>query len=488
MSDKITGMAKIKVIGVGGGGNNAVNRMIASGITSAEFVAVNTDMQALSLSNAPTKVQIGEKLTGGLGAGANPAVGEKAAEESQEELRALLKDVDLLFITAGMGGGTGTGAAPVIARLSRDLGILTVAVVTKPFPFEGNQRMVYAQQGIEKLGEYVDTLLVVPNAKLLEVLPDDISFVDAFIKADEVLRQAVQSLSDLIVVPSMINLDFADVCTVMKKKGLAHMGLGIGEGNDKTIQAIRNAVESPLLETNIAGAHGVIINIVGGQDLKLKEVSESVKLINDVVDPSANIIFGAGFDESLHNKVQVTLIATGFENVPMDEEEYYDEPEVYEAPQRKAENDVRSGQKRIEEAMRKYAERNAEPDRVARPAPQARPVREEQDIRPRQSARDNLYGQQPAPRRGYEDDYRYDERRVQPRYEDRYGDGDADAYRQPSRSDYGRGGYAGGYPERPNAYDRGYRKPEKPVAADDQEEDFDERKPAFLRLFNKKKK
>ena len=229
MSDKITGMAKIKVIGVGGGGNNAVNRMIASGITSAEFVAVNTDMQALSLSNAPTKVQIGEKLTGGLGAGANPAVGEKAAEESQEELRALLKDVDLLFITAGMGGGTGTGAAPVIARLSRDLGILTVAVVTKPFPFEGNQRMVYAQQGIEKLGEYVDTLLVVPNAKLLEVLPDDISFVDAFIKADEVLRQAVQSLSDLIVVPSMINLDFADVCTVMKKKGLAHMGLGIGE-------------------------------------------------------------------------------------------------------------------------------------------------------------------------------------------------------------------------------------------------------------------
>lgn len=307
-----SGRAKIKVIGVGGGGNNAVNRMIAAGIKSAEFVAVNTDYQALTLSNAPTKVQIGAKLTGGLGAGADPNVGEKAAEESREELRALLKDVDLLFITAGMGGGTGTGAAPVIAALSKELGILTVAVVTKPFAFEGKRRMHNAIQGIENLRGNVDTLLVIPNEKLLEVLPKGTAMLESFIKADEVLKQAIQSISELIVTPTVINLDFADISAIMRKKGLAHMGIGVGEGPDKAIEAVRNAVESPLLETNIEGASGVILHVMGGKDMALDEVADASRLVEDIVDPAANIIFGTGFDENLENKVQVTLIATGF--------------------------------------------------------------------------------------------------------------------------------------------------------------------------------
>ncbi len=307
-----SGRAKIKVIGVGGGGNNAVNRMIAAGIKSAEFVAVNTDFQALTLSNAPTKVQIGAKLTGGLGAGADPNVGEKAAEESREELRALLKDVDLLFITAGMGGGTGTGAAPVIAALSKELGILTVAVVTKPFAFEGKRRMHNAIQGIENLRGNVDTLLVIPNEKLLEVLPKGTAMLESFIKADEVLKQAIQSISELIVTPTVINLDFADISAIMRKKGLAHMGIGVGEGPDKAIEAVRNAVESPLLETNIEGASGVILHVMGGKDMALDEVADASRLVEDIVDPAANIIFGTGFDENLENKVQVTLIATGF--------------------------------------------------------------------------------------------------------------------------------------------------------------------------------
>ena len=307
-----SGKAKIKVIGVGGGGNNAVNRMIAAGITSAEFVAVNTDFQALTLSNAPTKVQIGAKLTGGLGAGADPNVGEKAAEESREELRALLKDVDLLFITAGMGGGTGTGAAPVIAALSKELGILTVAVVTKPFAFEGKRRMHNAIQGIENLRGNVDTLLVIPNEKLLEVLPKGTAMLESFIKADDVLKQAIQSISELIVTPTVINLDFADISAIMRKKGLAHMGIGVGEGPDKAIEAVRNAVESPLLETNIEGASGVILHVMGGKDMALDEVADASRLVEDIVDPAANIIFGTGFDENLENKVQVTLIATGF--------------------------------------------------------------------------------------------------------------------------------------------------------------------------------
>lgn len=312
-SDFNSGAAKIKVIGVGGGGNNAVNRMIAANIRSAEFVAVNSDKQALLLSKAQTRIQIGEKITRGLGCGADPNIGAKSAEESREELKKLLEGVDLLFITAGMGGGTGTGAAPVIASLSREMGILTVAVVTKPFKFEGARRMNNAIQGIEKLREYVDTLLVIPNDKLLEVVPKGTPIVKAFQEADEVLRKGIQGISDLIVTPSLINLDFADVKSIMKNTGLAHMGVGVGTGENKAITAVRQAVASPLLETSIIGASGVILNVIGGMDLALDEVNEACKLVQTVVDVSANIIFGAGIDEKLQDEVIVTLIATGFD-------------------------------------------------------------------------------------------------------------------------------------------------------------------------------
>ncbi|MEG1509602.1 MAG: cell division protein FtsZ [Clostridia bacterium] len=305
-------VAKILVIGVGGGGNNAVNRMIDSGISSADFIAVNTDKQALLLSKAPVTIQIGEKLTKGLGAGAEPMVGEKAAEESRESLKEILKDVDMLFITCGMGGGTGTGAAPIIASLSKELGILTIAVVTKPFMFEGKKRMMNAERGIEKLREFVDTLLVIPNDKLLQVVPKGCPIVKAFYEADEVLRKGIQGISDLIVTPALINLDFADVRSIMKGTGLAHMGVGEGTGEDKTITAVKQAVSSPLLETNIEGATGVILNIMGGLDLPLDEINMACQLVQEVVDPEANIIFGAGIDESLQDKVIVTLIATGF--------------------------------------------------------------------------------------------------------------------------------------------------------------------------------
>lgn len=312
MSDLLTGTAKIKVIGVGGGGCNAVNRMVKAEIKSAEFVAVNTDKQALMTSLAPTKVQIGEKLTSGLGAGADPNVGAKAAEESRDEIRKQLQDVDLLFVTAGMGGGTGTGAAPIIASISKEMGILTVAVVTTPFNFEGKRRMSNALQGLERLREHVDTLLVIPNQKLTEILPKGTTIVKAFLEADEVLRKAVQSISDLIVTPSLINLDFADVRTVMADKGMAHMGIGEASGPDKATKAMRLAVASPLLETNIDGAKNVIINIIGGKDMSLDEVDFACNLVRNVADPKANIIFGAGLDESFTNKVQVTIIATGF--------------------------------------------------------------------------------------------------------------------------------------------------------------------------------
>lgn len=308
-----SGTARIKVIGVGGGGNNAVNRMIDANITSAEFVAVNTDLQALKLSKAPTKIQIGAKLTHGLGAGANPNIGKEAAEESIDDIRNELNDVDMLFITAGMGGGTGTGAAPVIAKIAHEKGILTVAVVTKPFMFEGKPRMRNAEAGIERLREFVDTLVVIPNQKLLDVLPADTPMVDAFIHADDVLRNAIRGISDLIVVPSMINLDFADVRSIMKNKGFAHMGIGKGTGSDKTINAVREAVMSPLLETNIGGASGVILNIVGGMKTTLAEITLACEKVREAVSDDANIIFGAGVDETLGDEVIVTLIATGFE-------------------------------------------------------------------------------------------------------------------------------------------------------------------------------
>ncbi len=306
------GVVKIKVIGVGGGGGNAVNRMIESGITSAEFIAVNTDKQALCISDAPNTLQIGEKLTKGLGAGADPNVGAKAAEESRAELKELLEGVDLLFITAGMGGGTGTGAAPIIASIAQELGILTVAVVTKPFGFEGRRRMDNALQGIQRLREYVDSLLIIPNDMLMEVLPKGTPIVKAFKEADEVLRKGIQGISDLIVTPSMINLDFADVKSVIRNTGLSHLGVGEGVGENRAITAVRQAVQSPLLETSIVGASGVIINIMGGMDMGLDEVYSASELVHTVVDPNANIIIGAGVDERLGDKIIITLIATGF--------------------------------------------------------------------------------------------------------------------------------------------------------------------------------
>ncbi|NCA67298.1 MAG: cell division protein FtsZ [Clostridia bacterium] len=305
-------VCKILVIGVGGGGNNAVNRMIDAGINSAEFLAVNTDKQALFTSKSRHKMQIGEKLTRGLGAGADPDIGRKAAEESRESIEELLEGVNLLFITAGMGGGTGTGAAPVIASIAKEKNILTVAVVTKPFKFEGSRRMANAEAGIKELRKYVDTLLVIPNEKLLSVVPKGTPIMEAFRCADEVLRQGIQGIADLIVKPAMINLDFADVCTIMKEKGYAHIGIGIGEGEQRTLQAVRMAVNNQLLETTINESTGIIINVTGGADLTIQEVSEAGRLVQEVLDVGANVIFGANVDESLGNKVTITVIATGF--------------------------------------------------------------------------------------------------------------------------------------------------------------------------------
>ena len=311
-NNNIGPVANIKVIGIGGGGNNAVNRMINSNLKSAQFVAINTDKQALLMSKAEVRLQIGEKLTRGLGAGAEPEIGQKAAEETKGIIAEMLKDSDLVFITAGMGGGTGTGAAPVVAQLAKEMGILTIAVVTKPFNFEGKKRMENAEKGLENLRKYVDTLVIIPNDKLLKLVPAKTPIVEAFRYADDVLRQGIQGISDLIVTPSLINLDFADVRSIMKNKGLAHMGIGHGKGENKTIEAVRQAVSSPLLETTIEGATGVLINVKGGNDLALDEVYEAADLVKEVVDPSCNIIFGSGIDEGMNDEVEITIIATGF--------------------------------------------------------------------------------------------------------------------------------------------------------------------------------
>ena len=308
--------ASIKVVGCGGGGNNAVNRMVDAGLRGVEFIAVNTDRQALGQSNAQVKIQIGEKLTKGLGAGAIPEVGRRAAEESREEIASALKGADLVFITAGMGGGTGTGAAPIVAEVARDLGTLTIAVVTKPFNFEGKQRMKNAEAGIEELKQHVDTLVVIPNDRLLQVVSKQTTMLEAFRIADDVLRQGIQGISDLIAVPAMINLDFADVKTVMESGGMAHMGIGIGSGENKLVDAAKNAIASPLLETNIDGARAVLINITGGADISIVDINEAANLVMEAADPDANIIFGAGIDETMGDDVRITVIATGFEKTP----------------------------------------------------------------------------------------------------------------------------------------------------------------------------
>jgi len=308
------GEAHIKVLGAGGGGNNAVDRMINDGLSGVEFISVNTDAKALARSKAPVKIQIGEKLTKGLGAGANPEIGKKAAEESREEIIEAISGADMLFITAGMGGGTGTGAAPVIAEISKELGILTVGVVTKPFTFEGQKRMMNAENGIELLKKNVDTLVVIPNQKLLSVIEKKTTMVQAFVKADEVLRQGVQGISDLISDTGLINLDFADVKTIMLNKGIAHMGIGRAKGEEKAEEAARLAINSPLLETSINGADGILISICGDSNLTLSEVEIANSYINDFVDPNAEIIFGATIDESLEDEIVITVIATGLED------------------------------------------------------------------------------------------------------------------------------------------------------------------------------
>lgn len=305
-------IAKIKVVGVGGGGNNAVNRMIEAGVSSAEFVAVNTDLQTLLISKAETRLQIGDRLTGGLGAGANPDIGQKAAEESKSSITDMLKGTNLVFITAGLGGGSGSGAAPVIAQISKELGILTIAVVTKPFDFEGPVRKKNADQALENLRKYVDALVVIPNQKLLQIVPKKTPITESFRYADDVLRQGVQGIADLIASTGLINLDFADVTTVMKGKGLAHMGIGYGTGDNKALDAVKQAVASPLLETTIEGATGLLINIKGGADLTQDDVSEAAALVREVVDESCNIILGTSIDENMHDEVEITIIATGF--------------------------------------------------------------------------------------------------------------------------------------------------------------------------------
>jgi cell division protein FtsZ len=308
----VDSFASIKVIGVGGGGNNAVNRMIEHGVQGVEFIAVNTDAQALNLSKAEIKMQIGAKLTRGLGAGANPEVGKKAAEESKEQIEEALKGADMVFVTAGMGGGTGTGAAPVIAQISKDLGALTVGVVTRPFTFEGKKRANQAAGGIAAMKEAVDTLIVIPNDRLLEIVDKSTPMLEAFREADNVLRQGVQGISDLIAVPGLINLDFADVKTIMSNKGSALMGIGVASGENRAAEAAKKAISSPLLETSIDGAQGVLMNITGGTNLSLYEVQEAADIVASASDQEVNMIFGSVINENLKDEIVVTVIATGF--------------------------------------------------------------------------------------------------------------------------------------------------------------------------------
>lgn len=309
--------ANMKVVGVGGGGNNAIDRMIEDGLSGVEFIAINTDKQVLfgeNASKADGKIQIGEKLTKGLGAGANPEIGQKAAEESRDEIKQALQDANMVFVTAGMGGGTGTGAAPTVASIAKEMGILTVGVVTKPFAFEGKQRMTRAESGIEALKDCVDALVVIPNNKLLDICDRKTSMKDAFKKADQILSQGVKGISDLITSPGYINLDFADISSVMRNTGVAHMGIGRASGDNRAEDAVKEAIYSPLLETTIDGAKKVVLNVAGSSDLGLMEIEQASELVHQLVDPDANIIFGTSIDESLGEDILITVVATGFED------------------------------------------------------------------------------------------------------------------------------------------------------------------------------
>ena len=311
VSDEMENVVQIKVVGVGGGGGNAVNRMVAAGVKGVEFIAVNTDKAALFLSRADQKIQIGDKTTAGMGAGGNPDNGRAAAEESKDEIAAAIRDADMIFVTAGMGGGTGTGAAPIVASIAKELGILTVGIVTKPFPFEGKKRMTQAEAGIAALSEHVDSLVVIPNERLRYVSEQKITLKNAFNIADDVLRQGVQSISELINVTALVNLDFADVKSIMQDAGYAHMGVGIATGRDKAEQAARMAITSPLIETSMDNARGVIISITGSDDIGLEEVELASSIISEMAHPDATIIWGAQLDESLEDTIRVTVVATG---------------------------------------------------------------------------------------------------------------------------------------------------------------------------------
>ncbi|AVL78496.1 MULTISPECIES: cell division protein FtsZ [Staphylococcus] len=309
-------LATLKVIGVGGGGNNAVNRMIDHGMNNVEFISINTDGQALNLSKAESKIQIGEKLTRGLGAGANPEIGKKAAEESREQIEDAIQGADMVFVTAGMGGGTGTGAAPVVAKIAKEMGALTVGVVTRPFGFEGRKRQTQAAAGVESMKAAVDTLIVIPNDRLLDIVDKSTPMMEAFKEADNVLRQGVQGISDLIAVSGEVNLDFADVKTIMSNQGSALMGIGVSSGENRAVEAAKKAISSPLLETSIVGAQGVLMNITGGESLSLFEAQEAADIVQDAADEDVNMIFGTVINPELQDEIVVTVIATGFEDKP----------------------------------------------------------------------------------------------------------------------------------------------------------------------------
>ncbi len=361
----MSNMAQIKVIGVGGGGNNAVDRMIDDGLAGVEFISINTDGQALAKTKSATKIQIGEKLTKGLGAGGNPEIGEKSVDETQDEIAQALRGADMVFITAGMGGGTGTGAAPKIAAISKELGILTVGVVTKPFNFEGKKRMSNAEKGIIELKKNVDTLVIIPNQRLLGIIDKKTTLTEAFKKADEILRQGVQGISDLISKPGVINLDFADVRTVMQDKGIAHMGIGHASGENKAEVAAKMAIQSPLLETTIEGARYVLINFCGDENLGLMETEEAADLIRESLDPDAEIIFGTSINEDFQDEVMVTVIATGLED-----------PDAQAAPPMSAR---RAAQAAMQEKAAQEAAAEAQQQEEAQTAPaeetEARPAR-----------------------------------------------------------------------------------------------------------------
>ena len=371
-NDNVMSVAKIKVVGVGGAGSNAVNRMIENGITSAEFVAVNTDKQALMLSKVAleNRIQIGEKITKGLGAGSQPELGEAAAEENRAKLEELCEGVDLLFIAAGMGGGTGTGAAPILAKIAKEKGCLTVAVVTRPFAFEGKKREANAEKGIANLSKYVDTIIIIPNDKLLDALPVDTPMVDALAFADDNLRQGVCGIADLISTPALINLDFADVRTIISNQGLAHMGVGRAKGENRIVEAVRHAVSSPLLETTIEGASGVIINITGGKDLTIGQVYEAARLVQNIVDKSANIIFGANINEEIKEEVIITLIATGFAKKDGEKQTEVEEnqrlrPIMLQSPSRVSSQTIERAELAIEQANASQIEKEEKEEVIA---------------------------------------------------------------------------------------------------------------------------